>query len=46
MIDGFNVVMACVTTGLCTLWFGRSGFIGSVIGQIIYYAWLREIIFG
>jgi hypothetical protein len=46
MIDAGNVIVACVSTGLCTLWAGWAGFFGSVVGQIIYYAWLKDILFG
>jgi adenosylcobinamide amidohydrolase len=45
MIETGNVVVACLTTGLCTMWAGWSGLVGSIIGQIVYYAWLRHVLF-
>ena len=45
MIDVGNVVVACITTGLCTLWAGWAGLIGSIAGQVIYLVWLRPMLF-
>ena len=46
MIDAGNVIVACVTTGLCTIWAGWAGFFGSIVGQILYYGWIRGVLFG
>lgn len=29
-----NTILYCITTGLCTKWWGWPGFSGSIIGQI------------
>ena len=43
MIDAGNVLVACLTTGLCTMW---AGLVCSLAGQLVYYAWLRHVLFG
>ena len=45
MIDAGNVIVACISTGLCTLWAGWAGFLGSIAGQLLYYFWLRPALF-
>ena len=46
MIDAGNVLVACLTTGLCTMWAGWAGLVCSLAGQLVYYAWLRHVLFG
>ena len=46
MIEIGNIIVSAITTGLCTMWAGWSGLVGSVAGHIIYYVWLRDILFG
>jgi hypothetical protein len=44
-IDILNVVISSGVTGFCALHFGKSGLIGSVIGHIIYFVWIRDMLF-
>lgn len=46
MIDVGNIIVAAISTGLCTIWAGWAGLFGSITGHVIYYMWLKEILFG
>ena len=45
MIDTGSIILACILTGLSTLWAGWAGFLGSIVGQVLFYVWLRPILF-
>lgn len=45
-IDIVNVMLASICTGLFTKWGGWSAFAGSILGNLVYYAWLRGVLFG
>ena len=33
----FQLFIACFSTGVCSVWFGWAGLIGSLIGQLFLY---------
>lgn len=41
-----SVILSSITTGLCTLWAGQAGFIGSVLGQATFYFLVKPYILG
>lgn len=45
VIDIGNVIVACVTVGASALWLEWPGFFGSIAGQVVYFAWLRDLLF-
>lgn len=44
-IDIGNVIVSSGVTGFCALVYGKEGIIGSIIGHIIYFAWIRNMLF-
>ena len=42
----FQLILNTVVTGVCTKVWGWSGFIGSLLGALIYFLWVRPMIFG
>ena len=34
-MTAFNIVIASLSTGVCTLLFGWAGFLGSIVGNVV-----------
>ena len=45
MIGVGNVIFSFIVTGLCTRFAGWPGFLGSIVGHVIYYAWIQGLLF-
>lgn len=39
-----QVLIAALTTGLCTLFWGWTGLLGSLAGHVVFYLWIRPLL--
>ena len=37
-----NIMLACIITGVCAIKLGWEGFVGALVGNILYYACIRQ----